>query len=809
MLDPEVIDAVARGVAQGEYSLLLGAGSSVGATGGNGFVLPTGAGLRDALVRDFALHTDGEQLPLSTVYGTLKRTQGTAVDAYLRAWFTKCRPTWQHLFAEFSWKRIWTLNVDDVMESAYGQAGRFIKSVTWHERFSDREDASAQKIIHLHGTAQQLLPDIDNSEVLVFSLLDYAREIVNPRTWHKVFFDEFAGTPFLTIGAQLTEEIDLASALHQGSASRASTGYPSVLVIPRISQVRREQLIADGFTIVESDGETFIRALLDRFRQIANEYVDAYGANTPKHQRFLQQFIDLRSFAPHSVGQHDFYSGYQPSWSTILGDDDAQLDKTEQAFGQIMDLATGEHTHQTIVFLTGNPGSGKSTGLLRIGRRLIGEGVRPFLFRGDEYMDVDATIEWLRTVPQSVILFDDFAEHSTTLEILAERCKVENVRLLLIGADRPARHSMVADRIDTVFLNVSNSYWYGKLTDEDVDRVLDKLQERGRLSGLTNLDVAERRRHFVVSANRSLFDAMAELETGQGFQETAMKLFDSVPSLELKNLYAAACLCYDQSVPIPTGIGADFAGVAPKDLPALLDKQMRGILMLTRIGIRPPHRITASLVVKTLRDGIKLSTSLDICKALAPHIDERAMSEGTREYRIARHLMNHRTIRNYSDEISGRQWYADLLTHYRWSGRYWDQRALFESSVGQDTTARSYAEMSVNVHPHPFGYNTLGTVLLRMAIKQGSVSILSEGISHLKEAKRRRDWGERAHPYTAFFASLIDYAERWGIDAVSQRVRNEWDSWYREAQSSHIFGTRAGIAQLQNWQRRWLGTVIS
>ena len=265
------------------------------------------------------------------------------------------------------------------------------------------------------------------------------------------------------------------------------------------------------------------------------------------------------------------------------------------------------------------------------------------------------------------------------------------------------------------------------------------------------MGIDEQRRHFVVSANRSLFDAMAELETGAGFQETAMRLFDSLPSLEMKNLYAAACLCYDQSVPIPTGIGADFAGVKPKDLATLLNQQLRGILILTRIGIRPPHRITASLVVRTLRDGIKLSTSLDICKALAAHVDERAMSEGTREYRIVRHLMNHRTVRNYSDEMSGRKWYADLLSHYSWSGRYWDQRALFESSFGQDTTARSYAEMSVNVHPHPFGYNTLGTVLLRMAVKQGSVNILSEGIHYLKEAKHRRDWGERAHPYTSFF----------------------------------------------------------
>ena len=46
-----VVDDVARGLIYGEYSLLLGAGASIGATGGNGRPLPTGLGLRDALMK--------------------------------------------------------------------------------------------------------------------------------------------------------------------------------------------------------------------------------------------------------------------------------------------------------------------------------------------------------------------------------------------------------------------------------------------------------------------------------------------------------------------------------------------------------------------------------------------------------------------------------------------------------------------------------------------------------------------------------------------------------------------------------------
>ena len=120
----------------------------------------------------------------------------------------------------------------------------------------------------------------------------------------------------------------------------------------------------------------------------------------------------------------------------MLNDDDAPLNKTMQALGFASTAATSEDTHQTVVLLTGGPGSGKTTGLLRIARQLIGAGTNPFLFRKDEYVDVDATIEWLQAVPRTVLLFDDCADFSSTIEQLAERCKAQGTRILMIGAER-------------------------------------------------------------------------------------------------------------------------------------------------------------------------------------------------------------------------------------------------------------------------------------------------------------------------------------------------------------------------------------
>ena len=800
----EIIDQLAQGLAYGEYSLLLGAGASLGSIGGNGRPLPTGAGLRDALVEEFQIDTVGESFSLAQVYSYLQLNHRRQVNQLLREWFSNCRHNWQHLFAEFNWKRIWILNIDDAIEIAYREVGRPIQSLTWNERYSDRNSAADQQIIHLHGLAERLSEKLDTESVLVFSLFEYAREVANPRTWHKVFHDELASKPFLVIGSQLTEEIDLIEALERGSTSRVSTGFPSVLVVPNISEFRRTQLESYGFLVIQNEGESFVRDLLSRYRDAVGDLNDLYAPTTPGLSKFLQQFIDLRTFDPHVINSEDFYSGYQPTWNTIQSDQDAVFDKTNQASDKIVRLATSEEVYQGIVFITGNPGSGKSTGLLRIGANLIGAGVRPFWFRADEYMDVESTVEWLRTVPRSVLLVDDFADHSTTLQNLADRCREEGVRMLLVVADRATRRQMVRDRIDGQYLSISDAFWYGRLGDEDIDRILDKLHGHGRLGRITRRSREYQRQYFINSAERSLFEAMSDLEGGAGFGERVRNVYRTLPSDGLRNLYAAACLCYDHSIPLPIGIAADFAGIVPRDLGNLIDNQCSGILVLTRAGVRPPHRMTASLVLRTLRPEVRAEVSLSLARALAPHIDDRAMRIGTREYQMVRHLMNHETVLRNAGQQEGRNWYESLRLHYDWNGRYWDQRALFESRCEQHETARSYAERSIQVHPHSFGYNTLGTVLLRMAIRQGTVETLNEGIKNLNEAKEFRGWGVREHPYVTFFTSLNRYAQVWGIAAIPQQIRNAWTDWHREARSSSVFSTLKGSEDLANWQQQWM-----
>ena len=214
------------------------------------------------------------------------------------------------------------------------------------------------------------------------------------------------------------------------------------------------------------------------------------------------------------------------------------------------------------------------------------------------------------------------------------------------------------------------------------------------------------------------------------------------------------------------------------------------------------------LVVNTLPRSARYEISLSLAKSLAPHVDEQSMRAGTVEYRIIRHLMDRATVLRLVGPEKAREWYDQMREYYHWNGRYWDQRALLESGFGAHETARSYAERSIQVHNHSFGYNTLGTVLLRMAINRGNAESLIDGIKNLERARGFQNWGEREHPFVTFFTSLLRFSENWGINAIPQQARAAWTQWFRDANSATLFSRPEQRVQLEQWNSRWLNLAV-
>ena len=169
---------VVEGVARGEYSFLLGAGASAGAIGGNGRPLPTGPELRNTLLQEFQIDTAGQSVTLSSAYSTAQRKDSNRLQVLINSWFINCTPDWQVSLTAFDWHRIWTLNIDDVVETAFQSKSMPYKRFDWTSTFRDATPVHNQ-IIHLHGYAIEQANE-EERPGLVFSIKDYAAAVSAP-----------------------------------------------------------------------------------------------------------------------------------------------------------------------------------------------------------------------------------------------------------------------------------------------------------------------------------------------------------------------------------------------------------------------------------------------------------------------------------------------------------------------------------------------------------------------------------------------------------------------------------------------------
>ena len=804
-MDLATTKKVAEGVSRREYSLLLGAGASMGSLGGNGQPLPSGPILRDKLVDEFAVPTQGATITLSRAYAAAKRSSSAKLDQFMTDWFTGCTPDWQYLLADFDWHRIWSLNIDDLMENVYLKRNSGVDRFDWTSKFRDRSSSRIQ-IIHLHGFADKENDSRSSSAGLVFSTSEYVATLKDPRSWHTVFTDQFAERPFIILGASLVEEFDLQQALTE-SAAVAARGFPSVIVLKEVSPLERDELTAIGLTVVEQDAQSFMRDLYEEVQEYRGTLQGLYGNFlTQETYRFLQQFIDLRQYQPYQSEQtRNFYSGYEPHWKNILDNDDARMETTEEASALIRESFREGNKDQTVHILTGTSGVGKSTGLLRIARSIIAEGMAVFQFRGEEDLDVGAALYWLERVPETVLLFNDCADFADSIGELADRCASANIRLTIVGTERTIRRNQLEHRIDSKFLHLRKEYTYRTLSDIDIEFLIDKLALRRRLSRITNYNRNSQRGYFRRTASRRLFEGMANLEGGQGFRNRIRNDYRLIASENLRRLYAAGSIAYEIGYPLPIGIASRIAGLSTKELEDFLASSEQDAMVLESGGVRPPHRLTASMVVEAaLSADDKYDATQRLALTLAPHIDIDAIRRLTRPYRLLRRLMDQETVMRLLGPQNGRALYEVIQESCDWNGRYWEQRALFESELGNHAQARSYAEHSLKIHRHPFALNTLGTVLGRIALQNGDVDTLREAIKNLEFARDERRWEASEHPYVTFFQMIVKFGEDWGLASIPTQLRQTFTEWHRLASSARVFLGPNGEFQLQEFQRKWL-----
>lgn len=800
-------------VANGAVNLLLGAGGSYGALGGDGVELKGGADLANELNENFKLGLDdSERWNLPLVYGDIESSvkNKPLLNSFLSSRFVGCRPTWQSVLHELKWKRIWTLNIDDVIDRSKpnGSVPK-LDSYLWCEPYKPRPlEKGNLQVVYLHGKATKLAERPDH---LIFSLKEYISRNENTPGWHAEFRSEWVKKPFIVCGARLQEEVDLITVFDFGNRSRDRGGCPSVIVLNSMSEGQASRFARQGLIPIAASGEVFFAALLKDLISWKER-----NPSTTKESRLAREEIrakfkqlTLISTPPRKV--LDFYSSAETQWVHILQDLDAPLSGALNTAKWLTESTTRPTVRLSLIY--GGSVSGKSAAALRVAKQLIEKGYEVWLFRGEEHFNDKDVVEYARSTKVAFI-FDDCADFSSSLKT-SINLAVENSYDLRIVAtcDSHRVRAVRADVIGAERLECSLE----PVNRTDFASIFAKRSSKGRLGTRSSLAVGQAWKEFNIKYSGQLLEWLESLENAYSYRNAIVQLIEnpnSAPHGALELIVAAAAV-HRFGYSLPFDLADSFLSKDKVESVFDQDTEVGQIGYLDDKGLRLRSSAFSQFVWSQISRDQKYSITLAIVRALAPLVVPQTIARRTQPYLIIRALMDHDTIEKDMG-ASADGWYFSLESACGWNARFWEQRALLASNKNQEILSYSYAKKAVALLEHdPFPHTTLGKVCVKIGIdRKDSVGVerFWEGVSELKVSRDLsiQNGLEWEHPYITFFTYALRAMKAPHFNGELETLAVQWKIWMKAAQNSKsLTFDDQGRSSLENFQRQWILNAVA
>ncbi|MGV3608751.1 MAG: SIR2 family protein [Planctomycetaceae bacterium] len=728
---------------------------------------------------------EGEPLP--QVYSAVQKRAGRLqLEELLRNNYTiNTFAPWYNKVAGLVWNRIYTTNIDNLLERVYENQGQQrLTTIPCPNSFRPQpKTPAALQYIKLHGCVNNLERGIR------FSLEEFSQLQVEEDPWYTQLVDDIYFGPVIFVGT-LAEESPLHHYLElRGKKGRYNEHRPaSFLVVPHISTIRREALSEKNITAVEATGNQFFEWLVNDFgvekptvASVSTKYGGWGDAGLGRRLEAVTrafQRIDTTGLPTTTRAQpHQFYLGTEATWKCI----EERRDAARAVAKEIGTFLTNDST-TTALILHGAAGSGKTTILKRLAFDASTAGHSVYWANSEVKLDINTLVDFLTDNDDKSLRFvfvDTSSRFIHNEASLLQLLKLPRIRLVM--ADRTnavAKHETIYTRLK------ARPFEMGDMSDEEIDGVIERLNHHNFLGNLKGLNPDDRRRSFRDGSKRQLLVALKTATSGKGFNQIIEGEFEELDTSS-QLAYLIACLVSSQ-----TG-----TGVYRKHLLASLGKTsfskghivadlLRGVLVSANESgslLSPRHRVIASHVCSIAHIAQKREAIVKFLKAIASEINQHSASESTPQFRAYRGLINSTTLlalfdRNFELII---EMYEELSDQFKNQFLFWLHYGRTYAIKGDLETARVFLEQAEGIC-EASGARSFqikhqrGIVCLLQAIKTNSFELgrafAEEGISTLGNLIEERG-GTDNYPYVAY----LEYVCRWYLIARKSISEVDWN----------------------------------
>jgi hypothetical protein len=782
LIPADIDEAFRSSLFSGSYNLLLGSGVTLDSRNGAGTTLISAEELRKALCKMTGAPLDTS---LSRVYALLS----PHARQDLVKFFSGCTPGPSlNALPLYLWRRLFTFNVDDILEKLYGQSGAMqsLVSLNFNAPFEPTPERPELQAIHLHGWVR------DPASGFVFAAQEYVRNMQSLNPWMHLLSEILATEPFIISGTSLNE-IDLEYYLSHRTESTPRRGRgPSLLVTPSADVVTRADCKRYGLTLIEATFGEFLAWISKEYPSppsIAELVIPSSKTLFPEisEAEQLKFFLDFElvgsSDLPLPETPSPFQYGRAPDWMDIFQHLDIEVG-TSAALHEFLRRPT--RSPSLLVF--DDAGTGKTTLLRRLGHDLARAGTSVLSVRAISRIDTATAIACLSaSATPLVVLADGVADHAFQLAEIMQDTEVRS-RVTLVGADRTYRQEYV----DLMFSGLATDQLAPSgLTTNEYEQIIERYRRYGLIAAPFAIKDSK------AFAKRLIADPVAVgvcriLNDFRPLDTIATSLWDASEEHDRLPYLCAALSHHCHWLGVRYSLLQSIWGflfpldrVLGQKVPLGLEINVQDDEFLVPQSPVLGERILTTLAQKS--DPIVFEAFRRLAMEIAPFVNRRSIMRRSPEARLARRLFDADKVTRPLLGNRAEEFYVAVQTRWEWNSRYWEQRALLVANDDLEVGLR-YARHAVAIERHPYPLNTLGRLLIRQ-METGGVSrdlVFSEAFDYLSEAidiEARRS-RVSIHPYTTLFGGAIKYLESGGALTATQESRlraQRTDARYRFA----------------------------
>jgi len=773
--------------------LFTGAGFSCDAQNSSGCAIPLGGALADKLWEylGYSGKRTGESLQrlfeaaLAKGHGPLK--------GFLKENFEcKTYASWYRLISSFYWYRIYTTNIDNVLEKAYHDAGgvRLQRIDGQRGDFVER-DAFLTSVQYVKLNGQ----DWESPADITFSFRQYARRAGETPVWYEQLARDFATRVIIFVGTELDEQLFWNAIELRGKKFGDGEKRPkSFWIKPNFSPVDLDNLKAFNVIGIPGTAKEFFEILLANTKEERelNEVIRSAhpnfhklaqslaGAINNRQLRDLEEFYTAYTpvFIPDRIPatRKSFLLGAAPDWPAIHNN----LDAPRTCSSDLHRIIEGEFAqgHMAVVAVSGSAGCGKSTILRRLALDLRSKGYLVFWSRGETYVAPHVFADAVSVLPSRPVFFlDNVSQVRGVLVRYLSICTDKKLAPLFVISDRTNKlyhfQNSLAEDYRVIPFAVPN------LSQQDIESLLDTLGSNGLLGRLQGLARRSQIFEFSIRAGKQLLVAMREATSGIEFDQIIGNEFSSLSSDEIRIVYLCVCIATSAGYPVTAQQLVAFSDLEPNQALGLLDGELRDVVVSmgsVRGGLVARHRIIASLVVDQLAPRELLQQAYVRLLAVISKDFAYPLRASSRGFRLYRAVINHEAVwSRFPHSLSqARSIYESVRGHFQNDSHFWLQYGSLEVEFGELELAEVYVSSAESLAPNDeLVQNTKGFLCYKRAV---ATDRLLEAIRFREEARRILELQcarspDNGYPYHILHSMELAYIKQW-ITERSERTRH-------------------------------------